>query len=152
MRLLILTALAILAVSGCTTLNYASTDFEEGSDKAFFMTTGPAAFPARPVGLLEVEHTGAVIMGAIPISAGYLEDVKEEFIRQGLAAGANAAVNVEFEVYRPPFPLCVIWWVSYARIKGELVYIRDLATRVPPGRIAPPSKKANPKKTPAKEK
>jgi hypothetical protein len=126
--------LVLIFITGCTTVDYASVPWE-GRDKSVFITTGDAPGPYRPIALIEVKHTGFMLFGAIPISPGYLEDVGDEFIKSAQSYGANAAINVTFETYRPPFPLCIIWWISSSRIKGELVYIRDLASKIPPGRV-----------------
>ncbi len=123
--------------AGCTTINYADTRvLKTGNVKDdFYLTTGDAPKPYRPLGLLEVSHTGVVVLGMIPISPGYLVDVKKEFVSQAEKYGANAAINVRFETWRPPFPLCVLWWVSWSTVRGEVVYIRDLADKIPAGRV-----------------
>jgi hypothetical protein len=132
-------ALAVVVSAGCTSINYANIAVLDSGKQAerFYVTTGPSPWPARPVGLLEVEHSGVVLFGIFPISPGSLDDVYTEFVAQSLKCEANAAVNVKFETYRPAFPLCIIWWVSWSRISGELVYINNLPEIMPQGKITP---------------
>ena len=62
-----------------------------------------------------------MIFGFIPVSTGTLQEACDRLVVEAKKFGADAVINIEYEVYKTPFPISFFWWKRGAAIKGTAV-------------------------------
>lgn len=92
--------------------------------KDIFITTGDLQKEYDPRAVIEVRQTGLMIFGLIPVSPGTLQEAADLLAAEARKIGADAIINLEYQVHRTPFPISFFWWVRGATVKGTAVKMK----------------------------
>jgi len=118
----------LLVIAGCRTISTAMID----SDR-IFLTTGDLHEEYAPKGLVEVRQTGLMIFGFIPASPGTLQGACDKAAAEAEKLGADALINMEYEIYKTPFPISFFWWRRGAAVRGMAVKRNTGKDKLPKG-------------------
>ena len=115
MRLALLVGLAVCC-GACETVSIAALDHEK-----FVITTGDLRENYSPTALVEARLWGLVVFGVIPLRPGTLQGACDLVVERAKRLGADAVIDLEYWICRPPFPISFFWWKRGATVRGTAV-------------------------------
>jgi len=102
-------------------------------NKGVFLTAGDLPGGYTPRGLIEIRQSGLMIFGLIPASPGTLQEACDRLAQEARKLGADAVINVEYEIHRTPFPISFFWWPRGATVRGMAVKLPETDSGLPKG-------------------
>lgn len=111
-------AMIIALCGGCRSVSSAVIDYKD-----VFVTMGDLRQQYSPKAVIEVSQTGLMIFGLIPVSPGTLQQACDLMADEARKVGADAVINLQYQVHKLPFPISFFWWVRGATVKGMAVKV-----------------------------